>query len=154
MLPWSETGESPMTQAQELAPVAASLVAEGGRLSFLPAMFGRYFMRGEALVYGWLSRLSEDYNGGFWNYYTLTNGGFYMAPATDKALRLVVAGNWFEGELSADAAGIVATLFALGQIAAEIQGTAEADALIDRYYFLRDFAAEHAEAGLIFRAID
>lgn len=105
-------------------------------------------------MYGWLSRLSEDYNGGFWNYYTLTNGGFYMAPATDKALRLVVAGNWFEGELSADAAGIVATLFALGQIAAEIQGTAEADALIDRYHFLRDFAAEHVEAGLIFRAID
>ena len=135
--------------------ITATLIPEGPqRLNFLSMMFGRNFMRGEALVYGWLSRLSEDYNGGFWNYYTLTNGGFYMAPATDKALRLVVAGNWFEGELSADAAGIVATLFALGQIAAEIQGTAEADALIDRYYFLRDFAAEHAEAGLIFRAID
>lgn len=143
-----------MTQAQELAPVAASLVAEGDRLSFLPAMFGRHFMMGEALVHNWLSRLSEDYNGGFWNYYTLSNGGFYMAPTSDKVLRLIVAGNWFEGELSADAAGIVATLFGLCQLIGQIEGTDEANALIDRYYFLRDFAAEHGEAGLIFQAID
>lgn len=49
-------------------------------------------------------RLSEDYNGGFWNFYTLTNGGFYMAPAGDKRMRLEVDGNGFSGEMSADAA--------------------------------------------------
>lgn len=145
-----------MIQAQELAPVAANLVAEGDRLSFLPAFFGpRLMLRGEALVYGWLDTLSEDYNGGFWNYYTLTNGGFYMAPATDKRLRLEVDGNGFDREMSADAAGIVATLFALGQLAAELQGSDVGDTLIDRYHFLRDFAAKaHAEAGLILAAID
>ena len=63
-------------------------------------------MRGEALVFGWLDALSEDYNGGFWNFYTLTNGGFYMAPAGDKRMRLEVDGNGFSGEMSADAAGI------------------------------------------------
>ena len=41
-----------------------------------------------------------------------------------------------------------------GQLAAEIQGTDAADALIDRYHFLREFVDEHAEAGPIFRAID
>lgn len=145
-----------MIQAQELAPLAANLVAESDRLSFLPAFFGpRLMLRGEALVYGWLDTLSEDYNGGFWNYYTLTNGGFYMAPATDKRLRLEVDGNGFDGEMSADAAGIVATLFALGQLAAELQGSDVGDTLIDRYHFLRDFAANaHAEAGLILAAID
>jgi hypothetical protein len=145
----------PMTQAQELIPLTAHLVADGDRLSFLPSFFGpRLMMRGESLVFGWLDTLSEDYNGGFWHFYALTNGGFYMAPATDKRMRLEVNGNGFNGEMSSNAAGIVATLFALGQLAAEVQGCDSGDVLIDRYYFLRDFATTHAEAGLILAAID
>lgn len=140
-----------MIEAQELAPVAASLVAEGDRLSFLPAFFGeRMMMRGESLVYGWMDRLSEDYNGGFWHYYTLSNGGFYMAPATEKRMRMAVEGNGYEGEMSADAAGIVATMFALCQLAAET----EDDHIIDLYHLLRAFLDDHPEGGLIFRAID
>jgi hypothetical protein len=144
-----------MIDTQENQPVTACLVADDHRLTFLPSYFGpRLMMRGEALVYGWLRRLSEDYSGGFWHYYELTNGGFYMAPKLAGRLRLEVDGNGYSGEVSADAAGIVATLFALGQLAAEIQGTDEADALIDRYHFLREFVDGHAEAGSIFRAID
>ena len=144
-----------MIQAQELAPLAANLVAEGDRLDFLPAFFGsRLMMRGEALVYAWLRRFCEGYSGGYWHYYTLTNGGFYMAPELSERLRLEVDGNGFSGEMSADAAGIVATLFALGQLAAEIEGTDAADALIDRYHFLREFVDGHAEARAIYQAID
>ena len=140
-----------MIETHALAPVAANIVAEGDRLSFLPAFFGpRLMMRGESLVFGWLDALSEDYNGGFWHYYTLSNGGFYMAPATDKRMRLAVEGNWFEGEMSADAAGIVATLFALCQLAAET----EDGRIIDLYHLLREFLDDHPEGGLIFRAID
>ena len=144
------------SQSQELAPVVANLVAEGARLSFLPTFFGQHLMmRGEALVFSWLDRLSEDYNGGYWHFYTLTNGGFYLALASDKeSMRILVEGNGFDGEMSADAAGIVATFFALSQLTGEVQGTEAGDTLIDRYFFLRDFAAEHVEAGLIFRAID
>ena len=146
-----------MTQSktQELTPVVANLVADGDRLSFLPTVFGpRLMIRGEALVFGWLDRLSEDYNGGYWHFYTLTNGGFYLAPSSDTSMRISVEGNGFDGEMSADAAGIVATFFALSQLTGEVQGTEAGDTLIDRYFFLRDFAAEHVEARLIFRAID
>ena len=141
-------------EAQELSPITAVLVDDDHRLDFLPAHFGpRLMMRGESLAYAWMRRLAEDYNGGFWNYYTLTNGGFYMAPVLGR-LHLEVAGNGYSGEMSADAAGIVATLFVLGQLAADTQGTAECDALIDRYHWLRDYAADHAEAAQIYRAID
>lgn len=146
-----------MKNTQEQQPVSASLVADNHRLTFLPSYFGpRQMIRGEALVYAWLRKLSDDYNGGYWHYYTLTNGGFYMAPRLDKRLRLEVAGNGFGGEMSADAAGIVATLFALCQLASEIQGKDDSatDALVDRYLLLRDFAGDHAEARLIFQAID
>lgn len=76
------------------------------------------------------------------------------APEHDGRLRIEVDGNGFAGELSADAAGIVATLFALNQLCAELAGTADADALIDRYHHLAAFASEHAEAAAIYRAID
>ena len=136
-------------------PVTASLVAEAQRLDFLPAYFGpRLMMRGEALVYAWLRRLCERYNGAYWHYYTLSDGGFYMAPDLADRLAIEGDGNGFRGELSADAAGIVATLFALGQLAAEAADTDAGDALIDRYHFLRGFAASHPEAAAICRAID
>ena len=41
------------------------------------------------------------------------------SPDLADRLEIEVDGNGFRGELSADAAGIVATLFALGQLAAE-----------------------------------
>jgi Antirestriction protein len=145
----------PMNDTQVQQPVTASVVADNHRLTFLPSYFGpRLMIRGEALIYAWLRRLSDDYDGGYWNYYTLSNGGFYMAPKLGKRLRVEVDGNGFSGEMSADAAGIVATLFALGQLAAEIQGTDAADTLIDRYHFLREFVDDHAEAGPIYQAID
>ena len=78
--------------------VTATLIPEGPqRLNFLPATFGRYFMRGESLVYAWMRKLSEDYSGGFWHYYTLSNGGHYMAPEMgDARLTLLVEGNGYE----------------------------------------------------------
>ncbi|MEW4339713.1 antirestriction protein [Chromobacterium vaccinii] len=135
--------------------IQAHLVAERDRLSFFPAMFGpRLMMRGEALVYSWMDRLSDDYRGGFWNFYSLSNGGFYLAPESAKNFHLFVESNGFEGELSADAAGIVATLFAFNSLAAENFNGAAGDAMADRYHFLLKFARGHVEAGQIFAAID
>ena len=138
-----------MIDTQTNQPVTASLVDEKSRLFFLPSYFGqRLMLRGEALVYNWMKSLSEDYNGGDWNYYKLSNGGFYMAPASAKPYRIACDG--FEGEFSADAAGIVATLYALGQLA----NATEDDHLIEQYHLLRDYVGEHPEGILIYRAID
>lgn len=88
-------------------PITASLVAESQRLDFLTTYFGpRLMMRGEALVYAWLRRLCERYNGAYWHYYTLSDGGFYLAPNLCERLEIEVDGNGFRGELSAAAAGI------------------------------------------------
>jgi hypothetical protein len=96
-----------MSYVQELAPIAVHLVADKDRFTFLPSLFGHRFMvRGEELVYRWLDALTEDYTGGYWNFYALTNGGFYMAPAAPKRMRLAVGGNGFSGEMSGDAAGV------------------------------------------------
>lgn len=146
-----------MTDVQIPSPIVATRVPEADRLRFLPTYFGPSMLRmlrGEALVFGWMDRLCPAYQGGFWHFYTLSNGGFYMAPEQDGLMQIEVDGNGFAGELSADAAGIIATMFALNQLCAELAGTADADALIDRYHHLGAFASEHAEAAMIYRAID
>ena len=131
--------------------ITATLVPDAERLDFLPALFGtRLMMRAERLVYDWMGALSPDYDGGFWNFYTLSNGGGYLAPQRTEPMRIAVEGNGFSGSMTADAAGIVATLFALCELAAEVQQ----DTVVTLHHELRDFAMTHKEAVLIFGAID
>ncbi len=52
--------------------------------------------------------------------------------------------------MSADAAGIVATLYAL----CELCGQYPSNDLVEKHHSLRDFARAHAEAGAIFAATD
>jgi hypothetical protein len=144
-----------MNNAHKTQSVTSSLVGDDDRLTFLPSYFGLgLMMRGEALVYSWLRQLCKGYSGAYWHYYKLANGGFYMAPELSERLHLYVEGNGFSGEMSAEAAGIVANLFALSQLAAETEGTDKGDALIDHYHFLREFVYGHAESEAIIRAID
>lgn len=129
--------------------VTASLVPEESRLFVLPRFFGLKLSRAELGVYGWMERLSADYDGGYWHYYVLSNGGFYMAPAADKRYRVMVPGNQFEGELSGDAAGIVAVLNMLCQLSHEGVGRCA-----ELYHQLHEFAYFHPEAAKILAAID
>ncbi len=128
--------------------ITRRLVPESQRLRFFPRIFGSKFLYGERLIYAWARGLCPDYNGGYWHFYTLDNGGFYVAPDTDQRMRVVVDGNGFDGTMSADAAGIVITLFTLGRLAEHFEsGT-------DHFHALRDYAREHREFPSIFSAID
>ena len=139
-----------MSKTSDVSVITANLVPENLRPHFLPRHLGSLMLKGEFLVYGWLEKLSKDYGGGLWNFYDLSNGGFYIAPRDEKRFKIDVSGNYFSGEMSADAAGIVASLFAQCDLANRYGD----DKLIDQYHWLRDFAIEHVESGLIMRAID
>ena len=131
--------------------IVATVVPDDKRLSVLPDFFElRHMLRAEALAFGYMSKLSIDYTGGYWHYYRLSNGGFYMAPANDNAMRIEWNGNGYSGLMSADAAGVVATLFMVNHLANELR----TDAMADLYYQVRDFAAEHPESKAILAAID
>lgn len=128
----------------------AQKVPDEERLEFLPQLFGnRYILAGETQVYNWMGRLCEKYQGGYWEFYRIPGSGF-MAPSGTGNMELSWSGNCFEGEMSREAAGIVATLYALNTLA---NNTGE-DHLIEAYYALRDFARSHAEANKILAAID
>jgi hypothetical protein len=129
--------------------IQARQVADGERIGTLPRHFGKHLLRVEDAVYGFLREFAADYSGGYWNFYELSNGGFYMAPE-GPSLRLSIESNGYEGEMSADAAGITVCLFALSHLSFQIRN----DTIPRHFYQLRDFAVEHAESAAILAAID
>lgn len=136
---------------QNQTTITATRVPDELRMNFLPRFFGENFMlQGENAVYNFMDQLSPSYSGGFWNYYELSNGGFYMSLDDDDPMLVEVDGNGFSDQMSADAASIVANLYALGALATHFHEGRFAD----HYYALRDYACQHLEASIILRAID
>lgn len=131
------------------------LVKESDRLSFYPKYFGQnLMMKGEACVFDWMSKLCKDYSGGYWHFYSLSNGGFYLSPEDTAHMTIFVEGNGFLSTVSSDAAGIIATTFALSQLINSYSATQDVDYLHDHYERLRDYVFEHQECRSILNAID
>jgi len=135
------------------ATVTRTLVPENRRLAITEKLFGTWFpMRIEPVVFSFAERLSGDYKGGYWDFYTLSNGGFYMTPSTDQSFH-VICENQFEGDLSADALGNTVCLYAYSNLS--FSGPdAFADICFDHYHWLREYMMDHAEVGAILAATD
>jgi hypothetical protein len=132
--------------------VTRQLVADKLRTNITADLFGVYFpLQLEPFVYAMTSKLSEDYSGGYWHFYTLSNGGFYMEPDSGRKYQ-VISENGFEGFMSGDALGISACLYAYSHLS--FGETDFADTCGRQYHWLREFMLDHAEAGNILRAID
>lgn len=131
--------------------ITATQIPVGARLDFLPRHFGRRDMLVvENTVYNQLRALCAQYQGGYWEFYDLSNGGCYLAPRGTE-YRLFCEGNGFEATVSADAAGIIATLHALSHLSFKFQ---DSTLISDHFHQLRAFALRHAEQSAIFSAID
>jgi hypothetical protein len=104
----------------------------------------------EHAVYHFMREFVREYKGAFWEFYELSNGGFYMAPASEP-VRFDVHSNGFAETVSADAAGIIVCLFAFSHLSFQ---RPEQDVFSRHFHKLREFALSHAEAKLILAAID
>lgn len=153
--------------------IARIILDETSRMKFIPALFCT--LQAEAMVYNWMSR-NTSYQGANWNYYEIPEGiagrvaawtnaetkwTGYMAPDLDGPLTMSIPGNYFESEVSPDAAGIIVTIMILNQLSWAISEMGPGyqsvvNKLIDRQDALKDFVSitNHPEAHLIYRAID
>ena len=131
--------------------IIATQIGDDQRLEFLPRHFERYMLILEQAVYSYLRLLCAGYQGGYWDYFDLSNGGCYLAPSASKGYRIEVQGNGFAGCLDAQCAGIVATLFALSHCSMRYPTV---ERFSERFYQLREFACEHPDGNLILAAID
>jgi len=134
--------------------LTATLVQDEQRISFWPGHFGSIpkWIILEPTVFAWMDRFCTDYHGGIWQFYTLSNGGAFMAPEaeSDKLWSLFNTLNGNGGELSAGAAGIAVCLMTYSHHAMRT----ECDAMTEHYYRLRDYALSHAECSAIMHIID
>jgi hypothetical protein len=128
-------------------------VPETRRAAQASALFGLNFsLRLEPCVFSMASQLSQGYRGGYWHFYVLSNGGFYMAPQSD-ALFAVRCENGFQGQLSADALGITACMYAYSHLSFASEGDF-AETCAEHYHLLRDHVMGHCEARQILASTD
>ena len=133
--------------------VTRRIIKDSDRLSHTERLFGLHFpLHLEPVIYGITERMAEDYNGGYWNFYSLSNNGFYMAPDGDDQYH-VICQNMFEGDLSADALGITSCLYAYSNLSFS-RDVAFGQVCARHYHLLREYMLEHPEARAILGAID
>jgi hypothetical protein len=133
--------------------ITKKLVTAQKRTSHTARLFGLHFpMHLEPVVYTITDRIAEDYLGGFWDFWELSNGGFYMSPRSDKRFN-VGCDNGYGGEMSVDALGITVCLYAYSNLSfgTESQFT---QTCAQQYHWLRDYALDHDDSRAIFRAVD
>lgn len=96
--------------------LAATPVPDEQRVEFWQQHFGSIpqWITLEPQVFAWMDRFCADYSGGIWNFYSLNNGGAFMAPETDSDAfwSLFNAMNGNVADMSAEAAGIAVCLIA------------------------------------------
>ena len=140
-----------MTQASQTL-VTRELVPEDQRLAITERLFGIHFpLHLEPVVFGITEKMADGYDGGYWDFQTLSNGGFYMAPAGDDVFH-VTCDNQYEGDLSADALGITACLYAYSNLSFADGRFARVCAC--HYHRLREFMMDHPEVRGILEATD
>jgi hypothetical protein len=140
-----------MTQTS-LNLVTRDLVPEDQRMAVTERLFGIHFpLQMEPVIYGITDRMAGEYNGGYWDMFTLSNGGFYMSPSSDDVFH-VTCDNQYEGDLSADALGITASLYAYSHLS--FSNTRFARVSACHYHRLREYMFEHPEVKQILGATD
>jgi hypothetical protein len=127
-------------------------VPENDRSAHASALFGNHFsIFLEPFIFDMAGRLSPQYKGGYWDFFAITNGAFFMAPRLDTMFS-VSCENGFEGKLSPEAFGITVCLYAYSHLSF---GQGEfAQNCAEQYHLLRDYMMGHREARAILRAID
>lgn len=140
------------TSSSTAATITSKTIPENQRINHTANLFGHNFpIRLEPFIYSITENIAHEYHGGYWQFHTLSNGGFYMTPSANKPFN-VSCENGFEGELSADALGITACLYAYSTLS--FNGDSFAGLCTEQYHLLREYMFEHPEVGSILQAID
>lgn len=134
----------------------ATPVRPSALFDFLPTLFGADYLSAEASIFAYAAKYLRDYSGGEWTFNQLPDGAGYLAPE-DERVFVSHPDNWFEGEMSGDAAGIFITAMVLNHRSWLHSHHDEEEACrhyVKRYEQLMAFVSTHREASAIYRALD
>ncbi|MCG8382909.1 MAG: antirestriction protein [Gammaproteobacteria bacterium] len=130
--------------------VTSKKIAETDRLNFLSRHLGKLCVEVEQYVYKLADMYVKDYNGGYWEFYELSNGGFYIAQNEAELIKFENQDNYFETVADANTIGMVLTLFTLSELSFKYpEGL-----LAEKFHLLRDYALDSEHGAIIAKAID
>ena len=142
-----------MNIPNKLPTIVATRIPHKDRHVVPGQLFGHDFpLRIEPMVFNIARDQAQNYNGGYWKFYSLSNGGFYMAPDADKTFQ-VQCPNLYQGELSSDAFGITVCLIAYSYLSFS-DHTRFARICANHFHLLKPYVETHPEAVKIYSAID
>ena len=130
--------------------VTARAMPRESRTRLLAALFGQHFITVENLVYLNMVRVCPHYQGGEWNFYLLSNGGFYMAPLAVPDWFVVYASKEYQGALSSNAVGMLVSAMTLNQLTSWRDG----ELMMQMQFRLRDFIKQQPGATVLCELLD
>ncbi len=137
------------TQATD---ITSTIVPEDQRLEITETLFGLDFpLTLEPTIFSMTERLCPEYSGGYWQFITLDNGGFYMVPDIGSPVAVHSPNGW-DGMMSAEGLGVTACLYAYSHISFSAGPFAQTCA--QHFHWVKDAACGHADVRAILSAID
>ncbi len=136
--------------ASDQPHIVATLIEKEREVELLVRHLGPDWLRFEHGAYQCLMRACEAYRGGLWDFFELSNGGFYMAPAYTGPMRMRCDSKGFVAIMSPEAAGIYACATTLSTLEATEGNALPGQKLAQ----LRDFVFQHAERGALSWALE
>lgn len=142
--------------------VTAQLISVKQRDYYPTKVFGglTFPMQIEPTIYSFASWLIPSYEGGYWEMYRLSNGGFFMSSnslaLSPEGLCGVISPNGYQGELSPEALGVCACLFSYSHLSFPRHGHSASlqETCSHQYHLLREYAIDHPEVLKILAVID
>ncbi|HGT9762879.1 TPA: antirestriction protein [Escherichia coli] len=134
------------------ATITVTTLHDEQRINFWPRYFGNVhqWVFLEPQVFSWLDLWSADYQGGVWEFLTLSNGDAFLTPPDCDHYHLFNESNGNEAILSTEATGIAVCLMAWNHHACRTRS----ESMSEHYYRLRDYALSHLESRYIMHLID
>lgn len=125
--------------------ITKSLIPEDERMNALPDRFGHAMLAYESAVFNVMGNLCEAYNGGYWDFFALSNGGFYMAWRSEEAtVRMANPENYSDEMVTPEVASLVANLYACSVLSFKYGSVPY---LGENYHLLRDYVFTELDGG-------
>jgi len=132
--------------------ITATIVPENMRLSMFPKYFQNY-VGVENAIYDMARSLSQDYDGGYWEFVVLSNNGFFIMPSK-KMYHVINGMNWSEEDMDEEAFGLTCTIMVMSHYSFQVKNDTELESVVKNYDALREYAYDHKYASAIMAILD
>lgn len=105
----------------------------------------------EMFVFSFMNTFNDAYNGGYWNLNITSNDALFISLNTEEPVRLISPLNYGDETMSAEAAGLVLTIYGCSYA---LDKYPEEALIPETYDKLMAVVGDHPEASKIYRLLD